>query len=250
MKDKTLLTHRLLQVWLADHENKLIPHGEVTVSANTLTTSVSLPKGTEYAVHWRNCPGSLHTAFCEIFVHSKKTRVATHFMHSDKPDTQARSSLGRISPLVTGTQNNDWLKAPTPSKQAYVELHIRRATGTPIHECHPDPKDPKGHIDEIDIDIIDDADEGKDPFIIFKFQFIVESPQSTVPQKRKPPLDRSTRSTQDKEASPDSEDHDDLLERLAAAKEEEKKLDAEIEHELQGIKRRIMKKKRLLGKGD
>lgn len=71
----------------------------------------------DYVIHWRNYPGTAHTVFCEIFIHGKKSRVATHFMDKDKPETQTRSSLGRINALITGSQGNDWLSAPTPSKR-------------------------------------------------------------------------------------------------------------------------------------
>ncbi|KAF7353797.1 hypothetical protein MVEN_01065200 [Mycena venus] len=270
----TLLIHRNIEVWLADTENQIIPHGEVKMQGNTISTSVSFPKGMHYAVHWRNHPGTAHTVFCEIFIHGKKTRVATHFMDKDKPETQTRSSLGRINPLITGNQNNDWLTAPAPSKHAHVELHIRRAKGTPIHECIPNPADPAGHLDEIDIDLVDDPGEDQDPFIIFRFEFVpapkperymnsVAGPsKSTVPQKRKQPTgrhfspSRSTRRVQDKrrQDSPDdpvgrasspladgprnsARSQDDLLDRLNAAREEEKKLDAELEAELQAIQK-------------
>ncbi|KAJ7684441.1 hypothetical protein DFH06DRAFT_7052 [Mycena polygramma] len=196
----SLLAHRNFEVWVADVHNEAIPHGEVKVHGNTLFTSISLPKETDYSINWRSHPGTTHTVFCEIFVQGKKTRVATHFMDKDKPGTQSRSSLGRISPEVLGTQNNDWLQAPSPLKHAHVELRIRRARGTPIHQCLDDPGDPDNHIDEIDIDLIDDADEGKSPFVIFRLDFVPMPKQGTtavagpsaVPQKRKrlpsPPL--------------------------------------------------------------
>lgn len=281
----SLLIHRNIEVWLADSEDQTIPHGEVKMHGNTMSTSVSLPKGTDYAIHWRNHPGTAHTVFCEIFAQGKKNRVATHFMDKDKPETQTRSSLGRINGLITKSQNNDWLTAPAPSKQAYVELHIRRAKGTPIHECIPNPADPAGHLDQIDIDLIDDPKEDKDPFIIFRFEFVpapkpernsnaVAGPsKSTVPQKRKQPTERqsspsqSTLRVQEKrrQESPDNPvggilspptsvrrnsvgGQQDLLERLNAAREEEKKLDAELEAELQATEKRIAEKKRFLGK--
>ncbi|KAJ7631971.1 hypothetical protein DFH06DRAFT_1479812 [Mycena polygramma] len=268
------LIHRNIEVWLTDVDNKTIPHGEVKMQGNTLTTSTSLPKETDYAINWRSHPGTTHTVFCEIFVQGKKIRVATHFMDKDKPETQSRSSLGRISPQVLGTQNNDWLKAPPPTKHAFVELQIRRAQGTPIHECRADSEDPGAHLDEIDIDLIDDADEGKDPFIIFRFEFVPVPKQgrntvpgpSTVPLKRKhlpSPPRSSARTAPGRQESPDgsppprglspaptgpAKDGKNLLELLNAAREEEEKIDAELEAQLQATQKRIAEKKKFLGK--
>ncbi|KAF8191582.1 hypothetical protein K438DRAFT_1830759 [Mycena galopus ATCC 62051] len=270
----TPLIHRNIEVWLADTENQTIPHGEVIMEGNTISTSVPVPKGIDYAVHWRNHPGTTHTVFCEIFVQGKKTRIATHFMDKDKPETQTRSSLGRINTLLTKSNNNDWLRTPTPSSRACVELHIRRAKGTPIHECVPNPADPAGHLDQIDIDLID---EDKGPFIIFRFQFVPAPklerghpfvaglPKSTVPQKRKQQTadqsspSRSNRRRQEspddpsgRASSPPSNDRGtttgglEELERLHAVREEEKKLDAEIKAEIQAIEQRITEKKKSL----
>ncbi|KAJ7891261.1 hypothetical protein B0H14DRAFT_2688366 [Mycena olivaceomarginata] len=200
----TPLIHRNIQVWLADAEDHKIPHGETAIDGNTISTSVSLVKGTDYVIHWRNYPGTAHTVSVKYLFTGRKAVSQTHFMDKDKPETQTRSSLGRINALITGSQGNDWLSAPTPSKRAYVELHIRRATGTPTHECVPNPADPAGHLDEIAIELIDDPDEDKDPFIIFRFEFgpatkpepdrnaIAGPSKSTVPQKRKQPVNVPT----------------------------------------------------------
>ncbi|KAJ6500703.1 hypothetical protein C8R45DRAFT_925226 [Mycena sanguinolenta] len=243
------LIHRNIEAWLADTENETIPHGEILLDGNLISTS-------DYAVHWRSHPGTTHTVFCEIFVQGKKTRVATHFMDKDKQETQTRSSLGRISPVVTKSKNNNWLKS-SPSKQAYVELHIRRAQGTPIHECMPDPKDPGGHLDEIDIDLIDDADDDanddKDPFIIFRFEFVPtpRPPKTPSPQKRKQPTEDVTHLPSDargsqrvipfpfkrkrpddpvgQPASTTDQDNPARLDNPNASAEKEAKLDADLE---------------------
>ncbi|KAF7359144.1 hypothetical protein MSAN_01256000 [Mycena sanguinolenta] len=255
---KIPLIHRNIEAWLADTENQTIPHGEVVLDGNTMSTTVPL----DYAVHWRSHPGTTHTVFCEIFVHGKKTRVATHFMDKDKPETQTRSSLGRISPVVMKSKNNNWLtmKAPTASKKApsHVELHIWQAKDTPIHECRPDPRDLGGHLDEIDIDLIDDANGGKDPFIIFRFEFVLapqpKPPNVPSPQKRKQSTEDSThlpsnsRGSQRVIPSPfkrtrlddpvgqpaGTSDQDNTLalddvERLNASTKKEAKLDADLE---------------------
>ncbi|KAJ6497097.1 hypothetical protein C8R47DRAFT_1113815 [Mycena vitilis] len=272
----SLLAHRNFEVWVADVHNETIPHGEVKVLRNTLSTSISLPKDTPYSINWRSHPGTTNTVFCEIFVQGKKIRVATHFMDKDKPETQCRSSLGRISPEVLGTQNNDWLLAPPPLKHAHAELRIRRAKGTPIHQCLDDAGDPDNHIDEIDIDLIDDADEGQGPWVIFRLDFVPISKQGTtavagpsaVPQKRarlpSPPLPGARvapgRRRQDPPNNPApprgpspppncrADDGRNLLELLTAAREEEEKIDAELEVHLQATQKRIAEKKKFLGK--
>ncbi|KAJ7118931.1 hypothetical protein C8R44DRAFT_789669 [Mycena epipterygia] len=199
--DASVLLHRNLEVWLSDRNNNTIPHGEVTMAGNIISTSVHLPTGTEYVVRWRNFPGTAHTVFCEVFIpHKKKKhfRVSTNFMDKDKAETQTRSSQGRLSCPFTPL---DWLESPEPAEEGYVALEIRRAQGTPIHVCNPDPDYPGDHVDEIDIDLIDDPAQNCDPFIIFRFNF-VQPPlkptrakrratagkslsKSTVPQKRK-----------------------------------------------------------------
>ncbi|KAJ7685678.1 hypothetical protein DFH06DRAFT_1289469 [Mycena polygramma] len=94
-------------------------------------------------------------------------------MDKDKLETQTRSSFGRVVSTFTGNPNRDWFKVNVPSsKQAYVELHIRRAKGNVGHECGIDPKYPGYHVDEIDIDLIDDPNELKEPFIIFRFNIL------------------------------------------------------------------------------
>ncbi|KAJ6469013.1 hypothetical protein C8R47DRAFT_800456 [Mycena vitilis] len=115
-----------------------------------------MPRRQLYSINWRSHPGTTNTVFCEIFVQGKKIRVATHFMEKDKPETQSPFSI----------------------EACICRIKIRRAQGTPIHECRPDPEDPSGgHIDEIDLDLIDDANEGKDPFIIFRIEFVPASKQ-------------------------------------------------------------------------
>ncbi|KAJ7042061.1 hypothetical protein C8F04DRAFT_115416 [Mycena alexandri] len=287
---ESLLIHRNLEVWLSDNEDDTIPHEQVEMLGNTLTTSVPLAKGTEYAINWGRYPGTEHTVFCEIFIPIKgrDVRIATHFMDKDKPETQIRSSFGRVNSTLIGTKNNDWLIAPGPSKKAFVELRIRRAQGTPIHQCVPDPDDPGGHLDDIDIDLIDNQDENKAPFIIFRFNFVplpkpernAESSKSTVPRKRKhqtrrqSPSSRSNaRKRQDRghqeppeleepprrPSSPLSEPRDgpapregdqrtSLADQLAAAMQEEEALDAELKAQLQATEKRIAEKRKLLGK--
>ncbi|KAJ6546832.1 hypothetical protein B0H19DRAFT_242998 [Mycena capillaripes] len=168
LMDMNRLVHRNIEVWLADNENYPIAHGEVKIHGNTITTPISLPQRMDYAVHWRNHPGTAHTVFCEIFVSGKKTPVATQFMDESMPETQYRSSIGRIDTI----RSQDWLQAPAPSNQAYVELHIRRAKGNPIHNRVADPEDSDDYVDEIEMDLMDDPDEGQEPFIVFRFEFV------------------------------------------------------------------------------
>ncbi|KAJ7885384.1 hypothetical protein B0H13DRAFT_2666864 [Mycena leptocephala] len=266
------LIHRDMEAWLADSENQPIPHGEVNVNGNTISTSVSLPKDAEYTVQWCSHPGTAHTAFCEIFEQRKKTRVSIHCMDKFKPKTQIQSSRGDI-------RNTDWgwLNAPAPSKQANIELHIRRAEGTPTQVFKNGFKDI-----EIELNLIDDANEDKKPFVIFRFNFVPppkpkrnavagpSTPKSTVPAKRKqPPRGQSpSRSTarRARQESPDrsgprdlsppldgensdaGQDGADVLALLNAARAEEEKLDAELIVQLQATKKRIEEKKRLLRK--
>ncbi|KAJ7184490.1 hypothetical protein C8R46DRAFT_1064211 [Mycena filopes] len=284
----SLLVHRNLEVWLSDKADERIPHHEVQMHANTLTTSVPLAKGTEYVIHWRNYPGTFHTTFCEVFVPIKgePARIATHFMDKDKPETQIRSSFGRVNSGLIETQNNDWLIAPG-SKKGFVELHIRRAKGTPIHECVPDPDDPGGHLDNIDIDLVDDADEDKDPFIVFRFNFIPvpkqeptasssvqqlltrhalqtgrqSSPPRTNFRKRRlrghqgPPEEPPARASSpvsenepDDPAPEEREEEKSLIDLLAAARAEEEALNAELAAQLEATKKRIAEKRKFLGK--
>ncbi|KAJ7771447.1 hypothetical protein B0H16DRAFT_1513586 [Mycena metata] len=201
-------------------------------------------------------------------------------MDKDKPETQNRSSFGRVNAALIGTKNDSWLIAPAPSKKAFVELHIRRAQGTPIHECVPDPDDPDNHLDVIDIDLIDDASENKPPFIIFRFNFVplptpernADSSKTTVPRKRKhlaqrqstsnarkrqvigdqePPRHPSPVSDSDSRDSPAPRERDQgesLVDQLAAARKKEEALDAELEAQLQAANKRIAEKQKLLEK--
>ncbi|KAJ7771445.1 hypothetical protein B0H16DRAFT_1513573 [Mycena metata] len=283
----TLLVHRNIEVWLSDNEDGTILHEKPEMRANTLTASVPLAKGTEYAINWRKHPGTAHTVFCEIFIpiKGKDVRLATHFMDKDRPETQTRSSFGRVNSTLIGTKINDWLIAPAPSssKKAFVELRIRRAQGTPIHECVPDPDDPGGHLDDIDIDLVDDEDEA--PFIVFRFNFLPlpkpernnaeSSSKSAVSRKRKyatrrqsPSIRSNARKRQDighqephkledppRPLSPLSEPRDSPAPReqdqgksdqLAALRKEEEALDAKLEAQIQATKKRIAEKQKLL----
>ncbi|KAJ7118910.1 hypothetical protein C8R44DRAFT_922711 [Mycena epipterygia] len=149
-----------------------IPHGP-----NEISTSVALPKGTDYALFWRSSSGTTHTALCEIFVphQGRYWRVGTHFMDKDKPATQCRLSSGRLSPLF---DYNGWLKSPSPFKKRFVALEVRRGTGTPAVDLSDG--------DEISIDLIDDPDEEPSHplFIVFRFDFVGTALNSTPGKRR------------------------------------------------------------------
>ncbi|KAJ7144918.1 hypothetical protein C8R43DRAFT_1108761 [Mycena crocata] len=196
---KVLLTHRKLEVWMSDCKGHNIPHGPVAVSGNEISTTVQLPKGTNYSLFWRSSPGTTHTALCEIFVLHQGTylRVGSHFMDKEKPETQCRSSKGRIR---SSHESSGWLTSPLPSKKRFVALEVRRGKSAPIQEIpHANDKD------DIEMELIDDPDDepSQPPYIIFRFDFVKAtkpttptrrcsddsgSPYtSTVPQKRKTP---------------------------------------------------------------
>ncbi|KAJ7148931.1 hypothetical protein C8R43DRAFT_1007695 [Mycena crocata] len=264
------LVHKNIEAWLADYDGNIIPHGKVKVDGETISTSVQMPKDTEYVLRWRNHPGTAHTAFCEVFIPHRANRhfrVAMHFMDKEKIETQERSSHGRL--VGAFGRNNGWFQMPA-KKKGFVQLEIRRARGTPIHECKPDPKHAGSHLDEIDIDLIDDPAENHAPFIVFRFDLklgprlavknVPLQSKSTVPQKRKEPESglqsppasarsiRAQRSPSPLFSTRGNSEERTILERLNAAKAEEEELDAKLKAQLLATEKRIAAKKELLAK--
>jgi hypothetical protein len=149
------------------------------VPLDVLTSYVSQA----YTIHWRRAQGFKPiSTWNDVFVigaSSKSRKAAKSWMDASKADTQARSSEHR---LETGFRNG--LKTPRargklcsifilPWKShllsgknlGAVRLEIRRVQGKITVKCI------KGQTDSIFLNIIDDEDQGKPPWLIFNFTF-------------------------------------------------------------------------------
>ncbi|TFK34882.1 hypothetical protein BDQ12DRAFT_688997 [Crucibulum laeve] len=180
----TLLSYKGMDAWLVDVKGPPLQHGPITVEGNQISATVRVKPNSKYNVSWRSCINSPPvSAWCEVYHSSTHAevdcpRAASHFMDRSKLTTQHRSSRGR---LELPFKRYGYMKVMEKPKVegtvdlGSVRLEIRRAQGR-ISEV--DIEDPSGeqHLCCVDIDIIDDQNENKPPYIIFNFNFEADAP--------------------------------------------------------------------------
>ncbi|KAJ6497108.1 hypothetical protein C8R47DRAFT_1113868 [Mycena vitilis] len=201
------LSHLGIDACLQDPKGKRFPLGEPSVKGNTITAVIEVENPRSYSMEWRAGPNAgAISAWCEVFRpagkagYIKVVRIANHYMAENDPQTQSRSSKGRLElPL----RRDAWLWTPR-SGTGFVTLEIRRLRKPPSESKRPNNDHPGSVVFKTDVDMLDDDSDGagKPPYIIFRFEFkpkyisdrAAEPPSSSLMTRRtnqRPSLRRS-----------------------------------------------------------
>ncbi|KAJ7684453.1 hypothetical protein DFH06DRAFT_1462784 [Mycena polygramma] len=225
------LSLRGIDAYLQDPKGKRFPLGKPKVNGNMITAAIEVENPRSYSMEWcTSMNARAISAWCEVFRsggragHIKVVQIANHYMAENEPQTQSRSSRGR---LEHPTLHRDaWLWTP-PSKPGFVTLEIRRLRKPPSETKRPNNQ-PGSVLLKTDVDMLDDDSEGagKPPYIIFRFEFKPKhisdgeagsSPSSSLRSRRRTirrsPLKRSK--------APVREMSSDLSDELSSASEPE-----------------------------
>ncbi|KAF7353779.1 hypothetical protein MVEN_01063400 [Mycena venus] len=183
------LSHHGIDAWLQDNKGRRFTFGPPVVDGNQITAVIELENRKSYSLAWctsRDAPPV--NALCEVFRpagksgHIKTCRIANHYMADNDPETQSRSSKGRLElPL----QRDTWLWTP-PGGAGFVTLEIRRLRKPPKETERPDDNNPGLVVCEFNIDLHDD-DKGRAaqrPHIVFRFEFKTKG----MPHESKRPI--------------------------------------------------------------
>ncbi|KIK04042.1 hypothetical protein K443DRAFT_650273 [Laccaria amethystina LaAM-08-1] len=195
------LTHRGMDVWLADPKGQIIPHTSHSVKDNTISATVSIKRGALYAINWKCSPNSPPlSAFWEAFVSStprsgrnkgdnqfpEGVAIARHFIDERDPESQVLSSTKKR--LFPPYKRDGHLEAPRSvledARLGFVRLELRRTQGDIDFWENPVPGQAGDHDCTIEADVVDDKNEGKAPYIVFQFNFTDASAAPSPPAKR------------------------------------------------------------------
>ncbi|KAJ7684455.1 hypothetical protein DFH06DRAFT_1155701 [Mycena polygramma] len=190
-----------INAYLQDPKGKRFPLGKPSVNGNTITAVIELDNPRSYSLEWSTSLNARAiSAWCEVFRpsgkagHVKVVRIANHYMAENDPQTQSRSSRGRLElPL----HRDAWLWTPRLGpRTGFVTLEIRRLRKPPRETKRPDDDHPGSVVYETDVEMLDDDDDsdgaGKPPHIIFRFDF---KPKQVSDSQSESPLPLISRRT-------------------------------------------------------